>query len=126
MRYAWHLVPSGSTVRGHDQYEWQVRSVGRPDPGAPRGSVKVVMWREGRGEIIGHPPAGAEIDVLSIPPDATPSVQLADVAPERAAVETIRGTLGPVEIVECAWCSGDPGAECLCDVNCGKQGCVNF
>lgn len=119
MRYAWHFVPAGAMVRGHDQYDWEVRSVGRADPDAPRGTVKVVMFREGRGEITGHPPAGAEIEVLSVPPGFTFS-------PDRAALSTLRETLGPVEVINCAWCEGDPTAECFCDANCGKRGCVNF
>lgn len=115
----WRYVPDGATVMGKDGYEWRVLSVGPKDPGTPAGSVKVVMEREGRGQITGHPPAGTRIEVLTLPPGA------AVTSVERTAVDVLRDALG-AEVLSCAWCQGDPGAECVCDVNCGAKGCVNF
>lgn len=111
----WHLVPPTSVVVGKDGYEWTVTEVTRADPGAPRGTVKVSMTREGRGTVTGHPPAGTTVLVVSSPP----------VSAERAAVTLLREELGAV-VESCAWCEGDATAECLCDANCGKPGCVNF
>lgn len=119
MQTPWHLVPPGSTVRGHDGYVWDVRTVGKPDSDAPRGSVRVVMFREGRGELVGHPPAGVTIELLTSPAPVAP-------LPERVALANLRASLGVVEVLDCAWCSGDSSAECLCDVNCGASGCINF
>lgn len=118
MMTPWHLVPPESTVRGFDGYEWTVRDVGRAAPDAPRGSVRVVMFRDGRGEIVGHPPAGATIEVISSP---TPI----ELSPERVAVQLLKGALG-AEVTSCAWCQGDSSSECMCDVNCGAKGCINF
>lgn len=111
----WISVPAGSVVLGKDGYEWDVRGVGRADPDAPAGSVKVTMYREGRGEVTGQPPAGTKVKVLSMPGSIS----------ESEAVDRLRRVLG-VEVVECGWCSGDTTAECVCDVNCGREGCVNF
>jgi hypothetical protein len=115
----WHRVLPGSTVVGKDGYEWHVDDVAPADSSAPRGTVKVTMSREGRGTLVGHPPAGTTVLVVSAPPED----------PERAgtreAVTLLRRELGAT-VVDCPWCRGDAHAECLCDVNCGQKGCVNF
>lgn len=115
MNLPWIEIPPGSVVMGKDGYPWDVRDVGGPDPGKQAGTVKVTMYREGRGEVIGHPPAGAVMEVVSCP--TQPNTE--------DAVKLLREILG-AEVAECGWCSGDPGAECICDVNCGRKGCVNF
>lgn len=114
MEMSWGYVVPESVILGKDGYEWTVHDVDVPEPDKPRGSVKVTMSRPGREPVTGYPPAGSQVRVLSMPK-----------IDEKAAVMTLREKLGAV-VVDCGWCDGDPSSECVCDVNCGKAGCVNF
>lgn len=117
MKLRWIDVEPGSIVQGKDGYEWTVLNVGPAPDGKPRGSIEVTMERPGREAMTGWPAAGAEIEVVSMP-DVPPGAM-------RAAVSLLREKLG-AEVIECAWCQNDLTAECVCDVDCGAKGCVNF
>lgn len=108
----WLEVVPGAIIKGKDGYRWEVRSV---EAGTVPGKLDVTMYREGRGEVTGHPTIGSLADVVSSPP-------LPDMA---QAVKLLKDVLG-AEVLSCGWCSGDSTAECICDFNCGRKGCVNF
>jgi len=115
MQMRWVDIPTESVIVGGDGYEWRVTTGPAAAPaGKPRGSIEVTISREGREPFTGWPPAGAMVTVVSMP-EVT----------EHAAMTLLRSALG-AELVSCAWCDGDDTAECVCDVNCGKLGCVNF
>lgn len=118
MKARWIDVVPGSTVIGRDGYEWRVINVQTAPTGKPQGSVAVTMARIDSGrEVTGWPPGGTEIEVLSVPEPAPGA--------ERVAVALIKESLG-AEVLSCGWCAGNDKAECVCDVNCGATGCVNF
>lgn len=108
----WIDIPPGSIILGKDGYQWEVTAVGRSEK---LGTISVTMTREGRGEMTGTPPIGAMVSV----------VKLGQRQSTEDAVKLLKDALG-AEVAECGWCSGDPSAECICDFNCGRKGCVNF
>jgi hypothetical protein len=107
-RVSWLDVPEGATIRGGDGYEWQVTAI------SPDGAVTIE--REGREPVTRKPPQGAAVELIrSAPPGAI-----------AAAVRTIRSVFD-VEVINCPYCKGETGEDCICDEgHCGAPGCINF